>query len=350
METPCTSGTRPYFFASPQDRLADLPTFSAPFEAEHVGTVLLPPRWRKVRALAGGQSGIKVLLVENKRSDDDLGLPRLFVVKCAKKDSIFNSGAQTGNCFQNEVRAALHVRKSGLTSPNVVRAFGAWQDGAKVYLAFEHCDGGELFTAYHSGGLDRRVGEHRTIVKQMLQAVNDLHKHGFFHQDICLENFLLMSDDTVKLADFGGACCCPDAGDDLDGVPHADFPAGPGKMHHMPPEFMWRHRSFDAQKVDVFQFGIAIFTLIVGTYPYQQGQQISLFPHAERNMDRCSRLQEVFRNSHYNELLPAECMTLIQQLMAPDPVSRPSADRALEHPWFSIDKVASEVDNCQSSL
>ena len=35
-----------------------------------------------------------------------------------------------------------------------------------------------------------------------IQAVNHVHKHGYFHRDMKPEN-LLVSGDTVKLADFG---------------------------------------------------------------------------------------------------------------------------------------------------
>lgn len=345
-----TFRTNHHYFASPQDHLADLPMISTPFEAQYVGTSFLPARWRKVRALAGGQSGTKVLLVENKCLDDELALPRLFVIKCAKKDSIFNFNVQKGKCFQNEVRAALHLRDSGLKSEHVVRALGAWQDGVKFYVAYEHCDGGDLFTAHHSGGLYQSAGERRKMIKQMLQAVSDVHEHGVAHQDICLENFLVMKNGTIKLTDFGGACHSSKVGDDSDGAPHADFSTRLGKMRYTPPEFLWRHRDFDAHKVDVFQFGFAIFTLLAGMQPYQQGQLTSVFPFAERNQVRCSHLTNVFQNGHYKELLPAESMTLIQQLMAPDPMERPSADRALEDAWFSADKVPIDADNCQSSL
>ena len=39
-------------------------------------------------------------------------------------------------------------------------------------------------------------------LSRMFQAVNHVHKHGYFHRDMKPEN-LLVSGDTVKLADFG---------------------------------------------------------------------------------------------------------------------------------------------------
>ena len=42
----------------------------------------------------------------------------------------------------------------------------------------------------------------RNIMFQTMQAVNHVHKHGYFHRDMKPEN-LLVSGDTVKLADFG---------------------------------------------------------------------------------------------------------------------------------------------------
>lgn len=44
--------------------------------------------------------------------------------------------------------------------------------------------------------------EIRNIVFQTLQALNYMHRHGFFHRDLKPENLLEM-DGTVKIADFG---------------------------------------------------------------------------------------------------------------------------------------------------
>ena len=42
----------------------------------------------------------------------------------------------------------------------------------------------------------------RNIMYQVTQSLSYIHKHGYFHRDMKPEN-LLVSNETVKLADFG---------------------------------------------------------------------------------------------------------------------------------------------------
>ena len=44
--------------------------------------------------------------------------------------------------------------------------------------------------------------EIRNVIFQTLQALNYMHRHGFFHRDLKPENLLEMHG-TIKIADFG---------------------------------------------------------------------------------------------------------------------------------------------------
>lgn len=325
--SPISPLTCPHVFASPEDRLVNLPHINAPFEVEKAGTEARSARWRKVRVLGEDKNGNKVLLVENMRMADGLGLPAIFVVKCAKKECVLDSDSSKSKLFQNEVRAALHL--SDLASQNVVKTYGAWQDETKFYLATEYCDGGELFTAYHSGGLSQRA-ERCALVKQMLQAVCDVQARGVAHQDVRLENFLITKAGIVKLKNFSGARhnFVPSSGSAV--MPDVESHSMPGNLRYLPPELLGKRTDsahIIAQKVDAFQIGVAIYTFMVGQYPYAAGQHHLFRSQGDELMGRPDA-----------ELMPRNCLDMVKQLMASDPASRLSVDRALEHPWLDVDK------------
>jgi serine/threonine protein kinase len=72
------------------------------------------------------------------------------------------------------------------------------------YLVFELADGGEL---YNFIDLTRGVNESiaRFFFKQLINGLNFCHNKGIVHRDLKLENILLDSEYTLKIADFGFA-------------------------------------------------------------------------------------------------------------------------------------------------
>ena len=69
----------------------------------------------------------------------------------------------------------------------------------------ELCEGGDLFGCIKQS---RFFSESKAanIIRQLLSAVNYMHKQGFMHRDLKPENILVdRENDTLKIGDFGTA-------------------------------------------------------------------------------------------------------------------------------------------------
>lgn len=72
----------------------------------------------------------------------------------------------------------------------------------RVHLVTEWIRGGELYHRItQSGSLTE--AQAAPLFKQLLLAVKHMHNLGFVHRDIKAENVLLITEDRIKLADFG---------------------------------------------------------------------------------------------------------------------------------------------------
>lgn len=97
------------------------------------------------------------------------------------------------------LREVKSLRK--LSHPNVVKLKEVIRENDELQLVFEYME-----TNLYSLIKDRSKGlpekKVRNIMYQLIQGLGYMHKQGFFHRDIKPEN-LLVTNDTVKLADFG---------------------------------------------------------------------------------------------------------------------------------------------------
>ncbi|KAL9708560.1 hypothetical protein quinque_012078 [Culex quinquefasciatus] len=86
--------------------------------------------------------------------------------------------------------------------PFILRLFEVIETLGKIHLISEWVQGGELYNRIaEEGPLEEYHAA--VIFHQLLLAVKHLHNLGYVHRDIKAENVLMVSDDRVKLADFG---------------------------------------------------------------------------------------------------------------------------------------------------
>jgi serine/threonine protein kinase len=93
---------------------------------------------------------------------------------------------------------------SRLKHTNIVKVKEIFRDDNKLYFVFEY-----MKENLYEMLKDRKSPYPETVVRnltyQILQAVNYMHRHGYFHRDLKPENILCQGPELVKLADFGQA-------------------------------------------------------------------------------------------------------------------------------------------------
>ena len=148
----------------------------------------------------------------------------------------------------------------GFDSPNLCKVFGFSIDDGFVYIITEFINGVELFE-YANQRIAKKAPE---FVKQILAGIaaglEYLHKLGFAHRDIKLDNIMLeLSPARVfiraVIIDFGFT------------MRVREIPLGSeqGCIFYMAPEIV-RHQQL-TEKVDIWALGAVLFALIHGYFP-----------------------------------------------------------------------------------
>ena len=88
----------------------------------------------------------------------------------------------------------------------------------------------------------------RTYMKQLIEAVGHMHEVGYFHRDLKPENMILVSDQEIKLIDFG---TCMKMSRIADKLPFSDYVS---TRWYRAPECILKFPKYD-HKVDVFAIG-----------------------------------------------------------------------------------------------
>ena len=107
----------------------------------------------------------------------------------------------------------------GLDHPNVVKCYEVYKTSDRnIYLAFQYCKGGNLYSRFPEGDEDDDKGKKlkvpfseenaACILYQLLSALAYLHARGVCHRDVKFENIMFDNEasNVINLIDFGASC------------------------------------------------------------------------------------------------------------------------------------------------
>ncbi|TYH64071.1 hypothetical protein ES332_D07G240900v1 [Gossypium tomentosum] len=187
-------------------------------------------------------------------------------------------------------------------------------------------------------------GEIRSFMSQMLQGLVHMHGNGYFHRDLKPEN-LLVTKDFLKIADFGLAR------EVLSMPPYTEYVS---TRWYRAPEVLLQS-SYYTPAIDMWAVGVILaelFTLspiFPGESEIDQLYKIccvlgapdwTSFPEAT-NISRLINISySEISLTNLSDIMPnasSEAVDLISQLCSWDPLRRPTAEQALQHPFFNVD-------------
>ena len=84
---------------------------------------------------------------------------------------------------------------------NVVGVSCVFEENGTSYMVMEYIEG--ITLREYSKTSKNFYKDFPNIIKQSLNAIENVHKQGYFHRDITPDNIMIQTDGTVKLIDFG---------------------------------------------------------------------------------------------------------------------------------------------------
>ena len=166
----------------------------------------------------------------------------------------FGENTQFRRRFSNESRVI-----SLLSHANIVDVYDVNLEGDLQYIVMEYVNGITLKEYIsHKGRLEHK--EAIFITEQILGALTHAHERGIIHRDIKPHNIMLLSDKTVKVADFGIARATK-----FDTVTMTDKAIG--SVHYISPEQASGGKT--DEKSDIYSVGVMLYEMTTGSLPFE---------------------------------------------------------------------------------
>lgn len=242
-----------------------------------------------------------------------------------------------------KLREITSLRK--LIHPNIVKLKEVIRENDELHMVFEFMEA-NLYEYMKSRVKPIPENKVRNIVFQTTQALHHVHKNGYFHRDMKPEN-LLVSGDTVKLADFGLAR------EIRARPPFTDYVS---TRWYRAPEVLLRSPAYNSP-VDTWAMGgimAELYTLrpllpgssesdqlyktcsVLGTPTAQQ------WPEGAKLAAQIGFRFPQFVPTRLEQLVPqanADGINLMNNLLTWDPAKRHSCARMLQHTYFAAESM-----------
>lgn len=198
---------------------------------------------------------------------------------------------------------------------NIVKFYSAYRIDSTLWILMEYMDGGSLTNvATYCECQEPHIAY---FAREILKALNYMHKHNRIHRDIKTDNVLLKADGEVRLADFGYTAQLSSSSDFRKSVVGTPYWMSPELIRSLPYSF----------KVDIWSLGILCRELAEGEPPY-----VEVPPMKALYLIVSVGIPEI---SNKKSRSP-EFLDFLNLCLNPDPALRPTAEELLQHPFIEM--------------
>jgi serine/threonine protein kinase len=174
---------------------------------------------------------------------------KYYAIKSVKKPTLIKTNMVKGALIEKQIMFNAN-------HPMLVNLEYLFQSETRLYFVMPYIPSEELYSVFCR---IKRFPEEvvRFYAAQLALALGELHRKGFMHRDLKLENILLQQDGYLKLIDFG-------VSKELD--PQELSQTFCGTPEYMAPEII-RSKGYN-QSVDWWAFGILLYEMMFGFSPF----------------------------------------------------------------------------------
>ena len=258
-------------------------------------SVLNTQRFEVVRRLGAGATGV-VYEAYNRKSGERVALKALSHLDAS---SLYR--------FKREFRAL-----AGVSHPNLVTLNELFHEGGNWYLSMELVHGRSFVDYVRARGNEADLTRLRSVLAQLVRALNVLHEAGRLHRDIKPSNVLVTELGRVVVLDFGFVR-------EIGSEGAAESAEILGTPAYMAPEQADVGGAHPAS--DWYALGVMLFEALTGRLPFSGSTTSILIAKLEQTAPRVS--------SFWPDV-PKDLEDLCAELLARDPAVRPLGRALLE--------------------
>lgn len=203
---------------------------------------------------------------------------------------------------------------SRLRHPRLVSILNVGQEAGSFFIIMEYVPGIALgqYVKDHGPLSPKRAA---TVIRDIAEALNFIHRNGLVHRDVKPSNFLLEDNGRARLLDFE---LIKSFSDQLNEPLPDDAITQSGQLIGTP-RFMSPEQIDDVHTIrptsDVYSLGAAFYYMITGRHPYNGKSLIQIIKEV--------LIKEAPPPSEFCENLPPSLEFFIQRMMNKDPTLRP---------------------------
>jgi len=219
---------------------------------------------------------------------------------------------------KEDAYVSKNMRREGkllqmIIHPNIIQLYELMETENSYYLVTELCEGGDLMDYICARKYLSEVCT-RKFIRQIISAVDYLHRIGILHRDLKIENLLLDKNLNIKLIDFG-----------LSNYTKSELCITQcGSPAYAAPELL-AHKKYGS-KVDVWSIGVNMYAMLTGNLPF------TVEPFNIKSLYNKMMKNEM---NAIPEHLSKTGEELLRKLLNPDPLKRISLKEAMEHAWLN---------------